>query len=724
VSVATAGRVPAERTLAERLTAAIPVLSVFVWLCIVYAVEAWAHGTPWLFGDELELTQLSRSIADTGHAARRGEPHSFNTLWTYVMTPAWLIDHVHSAYATVKYLAVIVMTATVFPAYWIARMVVGRPAALFAAAAAAAIPAFAYSSMIVEEPLAYPYSTLCLFLILRALVRPTRWSIGAALVASAVAPLVRGELAVVPVVFGLALLFLAWTSAWFTRIRSSWTPWDWIGLVVLAVGAVVVVSAFLGHHSYEWLVSTGFYQDRLFDLGLNAAGALTIGLGVLPVVAGLALLWPTPGERPLLPVRAFRALLLAAIVGFGIYTAVKSTYVSTTFGTYTYERNLIYLAPLLLVATALWLERRQVNVVALAVSAGFVLLLLLTTPYEMGQDISYNAPGLAILQQGNRYLQLDTTGAHIGLVALLALSVAILLAPRYLRHAGVWLAVGVAVGIVAWNLTGEVAFANASNRASDRFVANMRGAYSWVDDHTGGAPTLYLGQQMNDQNGEWLLEFWNRSIKSVWSLDGTAQGPGPVLTPDPRESDGALSHDPHYPYVVEEAGIDVAGTEVSRHLHVAGGNLEPWRLIKVAPPLRLRAAVSGVYADGWTGSQSSYTRYATEGNRTGRMRVVVSRKPWGGPDKVGHVTIRIGPITIGDDKQPHVVTATSTKTFEIHSKQEIIVPLDVPGPRFRVEVTISPTFVPSELASDVHDNRELGAKVRYLFSLPREAAQR
>jgi hypothetical protein len=252
----------------------------------------------------------------------------------------------------------------------------------------------------------------------------------------------------------------------------------------------------------------------------------------------------------------------------------------------------------------------------------------------------------------------------------------------------------------------------------------MRGAYTWVDDDTGGASTLYLGQQMKDQNGEWLLEFWNRSIKSVWSLDGTAQGPGPVLTPDPRASDGALSHDPHYPYVVEEAGIDVAGTEVSRHLHVAGGNLEPWRLIKVAPPLRLRAAVSGVYADGWTGSQSSYTRYATQGNQAGRMRVVVSRKSWGGPDKPGHVTIRIGPITIGDDKQPHVVHATQTKTFDIHSKQEVIVPLKVPGPRFRVEVTISPTFVPQELAADVRDNRELGAKVRYLFSPPRNAAQR
>src|SRR5213593_1111579 len=187
MSVATASSVAAERTLADRILAAIPLLSIFLWLCIVYAIEAWAHGTPWLFGDELELSQLSRAIAATGHAARRGEPHSFDTLWTYVMAPAWRIHDVHTAYATVKYMAVMIMMLTAFPAYALARLLVGRYAALFVATASCVIPALAYSSMIVEEPLAYPYSTLCLFLILRVLSARTRWWIGAALVATAIA---------------------------------------------------------------------------------------------------------------------------------------------------------------------------------------------------------------------------------------------------------------------------------------------------------------------------------------------------------------------------------------------------------------------------------------------------------------------------------------------------------------------------------------------------------
>jgi hypothetical protein len=724
VSVVTARTAPAERTLADRLIAAVPLLSIFLWLAIVYAIEAWTHATPWLFGDELELTQLSRSIADTGHAARRGEPHSFNTLWTYLMAPAWLIDNVHTAYSAVKYLAAIVMTLTVFPAYGIARTFVSRRPALFVALASAAIPALAYSSMMVEEPLAYPYSTLCLFLILRVLINPTRWWIGAAVAACAIAPFVRGELGVLSAVFVLSMLFLAWRSGWMSQRRAGWSRWDWVGFVTLLVGAAVISSAFIGHRSLEWLISTRLYKDRMFDLGFNAAGALTIGLGVLPVVAGLAALWRVPGEQPSRAVVAFRSMFLASIVAFGLYTAVKSTYVSTVFGTYTYERNLIYLAPLMFAGTALWLDRRRLHPAALGASTAFVLFLILTTPYEMGQEISYNAPGLAILQQANRYMSLDVTGARIGLLALLALSVVLLVAPRFLKRGAAWFALAVGATVIAWNLTGEIAFASASNRFSDRFIENIREPQTWVDDVTGGAPTLYLGQQMKDQNGEWLLEFWNRSIKAVWSLDGTAQGPGPVLTPDPRASDGALSHDPGYPYVVQESGIEVVGKTVATHLHRAGGGLEPWRLVRIEPPLRLRGAATGVYPDGWTGSFSAYTRYSTEGNRAGRVRVIVSREAWGGPNKTGNVTVAIGPIVIGDDKQPHLRKITGIERFPIHSKEVVPVILQAPGPRFRVEVSITPTFVPSELSSDQSDNRQLGAKVSYVFLPPRKAAHK
>src|SRR6266404_6991656 len=169
MAVVTARTPSAERTLVDRLLAAVPLLSIFLWLTIVYMVEAWAHKTPWLFGDELELTQLSRAIADTGHAARRGVAHSPHTLYTFLMAPAWWLGSTHAAYDTVKYIGVLIMASALFPTYFLARMVVGRGWALFAATGAAAIPALAYSAWIVEEPLAYPWAALCFFLIAKAL---------------------------------------------------------------------------------------------------------------------------------------------------------------------------------------------------------------------------------------------------------------------------------------------------------------------------------------------------------------------------------------------------------------------------------------------------------------------------------------------------------------------------------------------------------------------------
>jgi hypothetical protein len=215
----------------------------------------------------------------------------------------------------------------------------------------------------------------------------------------------------------------------------------------------------------------------------------------------------------------------------------------------------------------------------------------------------------------------------------------------------------------------------------------------------------------------------------VWSLDGTAQGPGPFLTPDPRPSDGALCSRGRcgnwgYPYVVEEQGIEVVGKTVATHLHRAGGGLEPWRLVKIAPPLRLGGAVTDVYPDGWMGSSSSYTRYATLNNRTGRMRIALSGPPEGAHQMTGHVTVAIGPIVLGDDKQPHLVTPTEIKRFDISSKQQRVVVLDAPGPRFRVEVTVTPTFSPKDISPGATDNRQLGAQVRYVFLPPRNAANK
>ena len=66
------------------------------------------------------------------------------------------------------------MAAAIFPAYGLARLVVGTGWALFAAAGTGLSPALAYAPILVKEPTAYPAATLALFLIARWLTRPRR----------------------------------------------------------------------------------------------------------------------------------------------------------------------------------------------------------------------------------------------------------------------------------------------------------------------------------------------------------------------------------------------------------------------------------------------------------------------------------------------------------------------------------------------------------------------
>ncbi|MET0938064.1 MAG: hypothetical protein ABWY51_02420, partial [Gaiellaceae bacterium] len=273
-----------DRTWLDRAYAALPLTTIFIWLAALYAYQSWRHSSPWLFTDELELTQLSRSIAETGEAARRGEPHFFETLYTYLTAPAWWIDSTSSAYELVRYIGVFTMTAVVFPTYFLARTIVGKPAALFAATATATVPALAYSQVISEEALAYPYAALCFFLIAKAIVAQTRWWIAGAVVATLVAPLVRAELGVIAVAFVLAAFFYFLTSDAGRRWRASWTTWDWVGAVVLTTGAIIFFSAVAGNFSQSWLIATGHYRGRMIEYGVWAGGAFVIGLGVLPVV--------------------------------------------------------------------------------------------------------------------------------------------------------------------------------------------------------------------------------------------------------------------------------------------------------------------------------------------------------------------------------------------------------------------------------------------------------
>ena len=90
------------------------------------------------------------------------------------------------------------------------------------------------------------------------------------------------------------------------------------------------------------------------------------------------------------------------------------------------------------------------------------------------------------------------------------------------------------------------------------------------------------------------------------------------------------------------------------------------------------------------------------------MRIAVNRQV----GVAGQATIRLGPIVIGDDNQPHVGKPTVVKRLQLPANRTTTIVVPAPGPHFRVEVHVTPTFhAPG-------DNRDLGAKITYAY-LPR-----
>src|SRR5581483_7376902 len=356
VTTRVAGSEPPARSMAAKVFAILPAVGIAFAALTFYFVEAWTRKTPWVFTDELEWTQISRAIATTGHAARRGQPIFFKSLYAYVIAPCWWIHSTATAYAAVKYVNAVVMSLAAVPTYLLARMFVSRPASVVVAVLSIAIPGMSYATAIVPEVLAYPWYALCSYLIVRCLARRGRLDYVLASGACVVAGLIRWpQFATVPAAFLIALGALWVTGPRGRAWRSGWSRSDHFAAIVLGVGALILFNRVILQHEQIWQVSTQYWKNRMVDLGLKAGLSFVVGMGILPVVGGLASLH-LPERRSDARYRAFVAYFAASIICLALYTAVKAAYLSTIFATLTEERNLIYLSPLMLLGTAMVFE--------------------------------------------------------------------------------------------------------------------------------------------------------------------------------------------------------------------------------------------------------------------------------------------------------------------------------------------------------------------------------
>lgn len=713
----------AERTALDRFLAVIPaaigaliVLSILLW-------EASALKSPIIFGDELEWSMISRAIAHTGHGARLGEPTGFRSFFAYLIAPWWRLSSTHTAYSAIKYTQTLVMASAAIPVYLLSRSLVSKRWAAAVALGTLCTSAYVYGAMILPEALAYPAFLLSAYVSVQALAgRGRRWTI-AAVVLSLLAIGVRNQLAM-----GLAALVLAAAWLWVVgprgqRLRAGWSVADHIGAALLLVGLFVVLNRYASPHVQQWSIVTQSWKGRIWKLGLESGSALAIGLGVLPAIGGLASLW-VPERREDPRWRAFAAYLGAAIVTFGAYTGVKAAYNSIEVFTRVEERNLVYLGPLLLLGTAVVLSARRIWLPGLLVAGAFVAWLVLGYGYQLNYPYT-ESPGYGIAAMANRAFYWNETDIRLALAVTFVVSMGVLLLHRVGRVSQPARAVVVALAALAvavWMAAAQVTTARGMQHDASTHLAGLAaiGAtpLDWVDKLTHGQGVTYLGQnlELSDAHGLWLTEFWNQSIKHVYTLDSSSPGPGPTVTPGLAKPDGSLTDDPGLPYVLADNGVLMAAHKVVQH-----GSLILYRL--PSHPWRLQQSVSGITPDGWivgsganTFADGSYAYFGpqrTPGTLT--VQVWSTLCPPNAP--VQHATVTVGTVALNDQQKPVIGRTEAVRRIVVPTcadKTRTATLQFRVAPPVAVKVHVSPTIQPSSYG--LGDTRQLGAHLGFGFS--------
>jgi hypothetical protein len=268
---------------------------------------------------------------------------------------------------------------------------------------------------------------------------------------------------------------------------------------------------------------------------------------------------------------------------------------------------------------------------------------------------------------------------------------------------------------VAWMLTGQITVAQGAAAGSRALLGNFASPPDWIDQETGSGGTTFMGQNLSagQDVGVWLTEFWNRSVKHIWTLDGSAPGPGLTVTPDLSAPNGRLTWDPGLPYVVETNGVDIIGKVVDSRPNT--------KLVHVTTkPWRLREAYYGRSDDGWlTGANGDATSadgtyaYFGPGSKPGKLTVIVERAAFCHESPGTNAVVRIGPVALNEQRAPIVKHATTVRRF--HVGDCTVHRFTVKArPPVAVQVHVSPLQLGTDY--DVPDSRLFGVQFGASFA--------
>lgn len=595
---------------ASRRRPALVLAAIVVLAAIGYGAAAQLVRMPVLNPDELRYTLAARALAGGDWLELRGDVYGYGPVYPLLLAPVLaLAGNVEAAYPLFKLLDAILFALTAVPVYFLARRLLPEWWSVAVAATAILVPSSIYASVVMTESAAYLASSTALLAVALALERPTVPRQLAMLATVGIAYATRPQFAALLPAFvaGAVLLWVVDPGRPSVR-RAAARLWPTLG--ALALGAAVVGGSLLAAGSSP-SGSLGGYADlwREYDpapvarfVVYHLAGwelyLFVVPFVVAPiVVAQLLREARRGGEREGAFAAAFVTVSTATVL-------VAAAFATTPYGfSELHDRYLFYVAPLWLVAFAVWLERGLPRPPVLtAVSALVALVLPAVLPFGLiGGNLVLEVVPTALWAwvwdavEGTPHVD----GRRVlGLVVVL-LTAAAVAVPRRAWAVLPALVVGglLVTSALAWNRQADPPLA---------FVEANRDAGAWVDDALppgARATKLYVSPPQCPytelvRHALFLTEYFNSSIERVAAIGDSTSDGLPTVRVDVR-ADGRLLLAGDRPliadYVVTQPQIHLAGRRIARG---TGAGLVLWRTggaVRLADPRLTTGALMTAY---------------------------------------------------------------------------------------------------------------------------------
>jgi hypothetical protein len=598
----------------------LPVLAIWAGTAVALSIPARRVVDWFVMSDELFYERLAFSVARTGSPLpmlRGVRVPTANQLYPVLLgavsgdglVPTFL-RHAHTFNA-------VLMTSAAVPAYLIARRALRTLASAYAAAALSVlVPWLVLASFVLSEAGAYPAFLWAVYLLVRAVDRPSATADAAAIGGIVLAFLARTQFAFLVVVALAAILVKE------RGIRASIARHRLLAGAGAAGLLVALVLAAAGHDVFGaynaatqgTLVGSGFGRALL-----EHCAQLALGLALLPPVLGAA--WLGASAR-----RSGAALV--SVLAVAALVLEVTSFDERFGGGLPRDRYLFYAAPLLLIGFVGAVEDRKTPLWSLAVPVVLVVAGLALSPLPEFGKFNVDMP-VATLDEYVR--------AHGGRVTLVAATLLLLANFLLARHVvrreivAVVLVLATAAALAGETVYGFDRLFTANATAGRPLTVPQGNVFDWVDRTVGtdaGVTMVPYAQIISDYWSTaafwWDLEFWNRSVtRAAYPGNRFAEiqttFPRLDLSFDPTSGRASISPTRYVAESDRESRFRIVGPTVSVTRDV--------RLIDAGSSWDAAWTTSGLDDDGFTvpGRTGTLRVYPARGQRRALRRFVTIR---------------------------------------------------------------------------------------------------